>query len=267
MNIIMPPINSYFSNDVTAASNSLRAMLQKEQMTYRANNYLANCTLPSALTESDRLKMVDWCYSIVDRFRFDREIVAFAMQVVDRFLSKPSTSIQDYLNDRQHFQLLALTSLYIAIKIMEPKAFGIDRVASMSYGMYSVDDIESMEMTILTSLEWQINGPTSIQLAYHILSVLLPHVKLEESTWSIILDEIRFQAEFAIRDYHLSTQRTSTVAMATIFNSLKDLDRELRKTILGALLKVLDERLFDSPREMLAAKNRLSSLVSSESSS
>ena len=85
--------------------------------------------------------------------------------------------------------------------------------ADMSRGDYSKDDIEDMELNVLQSLSWRINGPTSIQIAHSILSLVLPcHTNLRESTWGFILDEVRYQTEHAVRDYYLCIQRPSTIA-------------------------------------------------------
>lgn len=84
--------------------------------------------------------------------------------------------------------------------------------ADMSNGDYSINDIEDMELSILHSLSWRINGPTSIQIAHSILSLVLSHhTNLRESTWGFILDEVRYQTEHAVRDYYSCIQRPSTV--------------------------------------------------------
>ena len=89
--------------------------------------------------------------------------------------------------------------------------------ADMSRGDYSIHDMEDMELSILHSLSWRINGPTSIQIAHSILSLVLPHhTNLRESTWAFILDEVRYQTEHSVRDYYLSIQRSvSTVDCST----------------------------------------------------
>mmetsp|Transcript_3373 Transcript_3373/g.7441 ORF Transcript_3373/g.7441 Transcript_3373/m.7441 type:complete len:161 (+) Transcript_3373:2-484(+) len=97
-------------------------------------------------------------------------------------------------------------------------------------------------------------------MAYGVLSLTLPHVNLKESTWCFILDEVRFQTEHAVRDYYLSTHRPSTIAMASIFNTLDQVDQQDRQDILYALLSVVNQQ-FDSPEHLMVAKNRLQGLV------
>ncbi|KAL7531977.1 hypothetical protein ACHAXR_004348 [Thalassiosira sp. AJA248-18] len=249
------PIYDCLIQDTSSAVDSFLVLLQKEQ---RCNCFKQN----SLVTESDRMKMVDWCYKIAEISQSDSENVSMAMQMVDRFLSKSSGSTQVYLNDRSRFQLLVITALYIAIKVNDSMALGSDVVSEMS-GMYSVQEIEAMELTILQVLDWRIFAPTSIQMAHNILSLLLPHVTLEESMWGLILEEVRYQTEYAVRDYYFSTQLPSTVALAAIFNALDRFDSNVSQSILlalQALLFVMDER-FAPPPEVFAAKDRLKCLV------
>ena len=64
---------------------------------------------------SDRTLIVDWMYSIVDGCGLDLTLVAAAMGLVDRFLSKPSSLARAALRDRRRFQLVAITSLSLCL--------------------------------------------------------------------------------------------------------------------------------------------------------
>ena len=265
------------SNDTVAMSDTLSVMMHQEQTTYRCEDYMhssrvhqhSKATDPlysRPLTAADRIKVVDWCYSVVDLCKFDRETVSIAMEMVDRFLSVASSSkssskcvlAQDILcGDRETYQLIAMSALYIAIKTKEQVAFGSDAFAVLSRGMYTAQEIEAMEMTILRTLSWRVNAPTSVQVANHILSLILPRCgHIRESTWEVILDEVRYQTEIAVGDYYFVTQRPSTVAMAAIINALDSVSRHDRQVVLKAMLGIFDQD-FDSPQKMNAAKNRM----------
>ncbi len=213
------------------------------------------------------MKMVDWAYSIVDTCQFDRMTVAIAMEMVDRLLSSTksssiTTQTQTYLSDHKQYQLLVIAALYISIKVTEPVAFGSDLFAEVCNGMYTVEEIEDTEWIILEGLGWQINAPASTQVAYDLLSLILYKVDdLSKETVSFLLDEVRFQAEYAVRDCYFSRVRPSTIAVASIFNALDYLDdRETCKEILSALVLVMDDT-FDCLGQVFAAKNRLRCLV------
>lgn len=144
----------------------------------------------------------------------------------------------------------------------ETSTFGSKGLAETCNGEYTPKDIEDMETIILQGLEWHIGAPTSLQIAYGILAVLLPHLVLEESTWAYILDEVKFQTvECATRDYDLSILRKSIVARAAIINASEEL--EVSEDILEALSSVMDDH-FAVPHEVLiAARNKLSQVVNS----
>ena len=67
-------------------------MIKKELTTYSCYDGYLNPSDPNMITADDRMKLVDWCYDIVDHCNFSRETVASAMEMVDRFLGMPSNS-------------------------------------------------------------------------------------------------------------------------------------------------------------------------------
>lgn len=143
-----------------------------------------------------------------------------AIQMLDRFLSKPN-SCRHYLNDHKQFQLLAVAALYVAIKTNEDVTLSSINIVEITRSTYTVKDIEATELILLQGLGWQTNAPTSLQMAQHLLSLLSPHINVEESAWSSISEETKFQTECAVRDYYLSTQTLpSVVGMAAVLNSV-----------------------------------------------
>lgn len=206
----MPP----FIYTATSA-HTLSAMMKKEQTVYKSSDYIPH-SLPAYPVDAEaRMLMVDWCYRVVDASHLDREMVAMTMEMVDRFLSKSEPSLAtQFLNETVKFQLLVVTALYISIKVSGQVAMGSDFFAEISRGMYTQDEIEAMESTLLNGLSWNIFAPTSIQMAYQILSLLLPHANtVKKSTWVFILEEASYQTQCAVTDYYFSTQvKPSTVA-------------------------------------------------------
>eukprot|EP01082_Thalassiosira_pseudonana_P011993 g9608.t1 g9608 contig4:127357-128415(+) len=262
------------TRDVISAANALSVMIDKEQAVYRHSGYLqciaGNTIEEDAITEEDRIKLADWCYTVVDHCQFNRETVAIAMEMVDRFLSSSQlvpvppaqAAIDTILHSRREYQLLTMSALYTSIKIHERVTFDSDFFSSISRGAYSVHEIESMERILLLGLSWRVNAPTSIQMAHHILSLLLPYVDLEELSWGFLLDEVRFQTEHAVRDYQLFTvERASTVAIAAIFNALDQVNASDRVNLLSALLIVIQDFEFESTSVLNRAKNQLLRLV------
>ena len=244
-------------------------MMQKEQTVYRSCNYLHHHNEPSSVSaslqvvdEDVRTTMVDWCYSFIDVCQFEREHVAVAMEMVDRFLSKSSEHSEAVLRDRMKFQLLTMTSLYVAFKTNGRTALAIDFISSISQNLYTVQEIEAMEWTLLNELAWRISPPTCAHMAHHILSLVSMQVPLDKTTRKFIRDEMNYQAVHAVREYYFVTQRPSTMAIAAMLNALDLLSKKQRNchNICRALVSIMNDE-FESIEKILDTKRRLFSLV------
>jgi hypothetical protein len=115
------------------------------------------------------------------------------------------------------------------------------------------------------SCDRQCHAPTAYQIGLSILSLILPYVDIPEVTWGVIMDEMKYLTELAVRDYYFSTQRTSTIALAATFNAISDTSTKECREVLGAFLSVIMECFdFDHSSEIAAARARLSLLAQPE---
>eukprot|EP00984_Skeletonema_dohrnii_P009221 scaffold3521_cov151-Skeletonema_dohrnii-CCMP3373.AAC.3 len=263
----MPPTEN-LSRNTEAVADSLAAMIKKELTTYSCYDAYLNPSDPNMITADNRMKLVDWCYDIVDHFNFSRETVASAMEMTDRFLGMPSNSVDaarvsdEALVDQSKFQLLTIAALYTSIKINEKVAISSDLFAEMCSHIYTVEEIEDMERILLIGLSWRCHAPTAAQAGMSILSLLLPYADIPEVTWGFLIDEMRYLTELAVRDYYFSTQHVSTIALAAVFNVISDASTKERRELLGAYLRVIMECFdFDHPNQIAAARSRLKSLA------
>jgi Cyclin, N-terminal domain len=96
----------------------------------------------STITESWRERICEWSYQVVDHFDFSREVVGLSLSFLDRFLGNKRV-------DKQQFQLLAMTTLYLAIKLNEPGKLSMKSMVELSRGFFTVDDMTNMELTLL----------------------------------------------------------------------------------------------------------------------
>ena len=270
----MAQSTSILHRDALAVADVLAVMLQKETTTYMRGDYLLKTSSSELrgvhapkVNEDDRTKIVDWCYKVVDRCQFERETVAIAMDMVDRFLSKPSDLARHALCNRMQFQLLVVSALYLSIKMNERSVLSPSFLSLLSCDQYSAEDIEVMEQSLLKGLSCHVSAPTCMQIATHTLSLISKQVSIQKSTtWATILDEVAFQAEYAVRDYYFATQRPSTVAIAAIFNAIEIVDTHDIREILAAFVLVMNDS-FDSQEHLLAARDRLLCLVQKDKTS
>lgn len=197
-------------------------MRMQEENGYHCPDYLEQQSLAhkdrtKPVDEACRVKMSEWCYQVVDFYKFNRQTVWIAMSYLDRFLAtklgKPA------LEDRKIFQLAAMTALYTAIKIFEPEVMEPAVVSvALSRGTYSEKEITDMESLILEALQWRVQPPTALCFAQHFLA-LLP-AEIASSERQSMVDYSRFQTELAVNDYFFVKLNPSTVAIASILNAI-----------------------------------------------
>lgn len=259
MNGTEPSIHESLDRDPAAARERLFLTLWDERTLHESGDYLSCRDVQ--VTESDRATIVGWCHSVVDACRFDREVVASAMGMVDRFLSRPSPVADAALRDRARYQLVAVAALSVAVKMDRQNVDGAALLAALGRGVYRAEDVARTELELLEGLAWRVCAPTSFGIARDVLLLTLPHANLRGSTWAFVLDEVRFRCEYAVRDYLLSTKRPSTVALAAIFDTLDHVDPQDRRAMCRALAMVTKRGSFDSPKDLRVASDRLKLLL------
>mmetsp|Transcript_34046 Transcript_34046/g.81862 ORF Transcript_34046/g.81862 Transcript_34046/m.81862 type:complete len:339 (+) Transcript_34046:2878-3894(+) len=206
----------------------LEVMLNQEEHEYKCFDYLAaneaiRKKAAKPVDEDCRVKMCEWCYQVVDFCKFRRETVGIGMSYLDRYLC--SDKGKGALGDRKEYQLVAMTCLYIAIKIHEPLEMETSLLADLSRGCYTEMEFANMEQTILEAVEWRVSGPTPLAFVLHFLTFLPDtlHSTVEEA----IFDYARYQTELAISDHSFVKLRPSVVGMAAVMNAMEGMDRVL----------------------------------------
>jgi hypothetical protein len=250
--------------------------MEKERAVFKPCDYLGAqrpAVNAARVTERDRTVLVDWLYGFIAKFPFDRDTVAAAMGLVDRFLSGTSRRARRALREDTQFQLVAVTALYICLKMHRTHArpaLGSASFALLSRRLYTARDIEATEIDILQGLAWRVGRPTSLTVARHVIWVTLSRTRLDARTRArvtrTLLREVERQTEHAVRDYFFATQRPSTTAMAAILNALDRLDPLEHRAVLVALGPVVNAQLAP-PEDLVTAKIRLRRFEESKYSS
>jgi len=214
--------------------NTISAMLQKEKH-YACPDWLEHGTTKKAggrvvVDASCRAKVCRWIFRTVEHARMKRETAIIAISYLDRFLwSKSSRAsrvqrvrIERARRDRREYQLVAMTSLYVAIKINEPIEMDAMTMSQLSRGLQSAQDIISCEQDILSCLRWKMNGPTSYQFISYILELLPDSTNLNIAL-QLYTDSHR-QVELSVQDPVFVPIRRSNVAIAAILNALNGIE-------------------------------------------
>lgn len=176
-----------------------------------------------------RRQMILWAYTSIDVLGYNREIVAVAFSIVDRYLAKKARYHVPI--SRVDYQLFCMTSIYIAVKMLEPlRKLSIESVIDMSRGYYTKEDVVATELDILQSLKWHVNPPT-------VVSFLRAYLVLVPDSDSLLGPCLHI-VESALADSYFVSQKASSLAKAAILMAADEQDFDLTK--LRQLQKVAD---------------------------
>jgi len=224
----------------------IKAMLFQESHEYKCFDYLiVNAAMrkkaAKPVDEDCRVKMCEWCYQVVDFCKFRRETVGIGMSYLDRYLC--SDLGKHALSDRKEYQLVAMTCLYIAIKLHEPLEMETSLLADLSRGCYTEMEFANMEKKILEALVWRVSGPTNLSFVLNYLMYLPDSV--HDSVVEAVFDYARYQTELAVADHAFVKLKPSVVGMAALLNAMEGMDstllspRAIQKFIKG-VCKIVD---------------------------
>jgi len=220
----------------------IEAMRKKGLEVYQCRDYLhedklisynSNVTkafeISGAIDENCREQICEWTYRVVDYFGINREIVFLSTSYLDRFLS-------NFFCDRRTFKLAATACLFLAVKVHEPRKLDLMGVLSdLSRGEFDMSDVIKMERNILEALVWKLNPPTPVCFVGHFLCLMPSTLSIDVAKSLSALSS--FFTELSVFDYYFISQDPSTVAMASILNSMEvvspnDLPRKIRNLFL-----------------------------------
>jgi Cyclin, N-terminal domain/Cyclin, C-terminal domain len=189
--------------------------------------------------------------AVSDHFHFDREVVSIALNYLDRTVAQYAIAPDGPLPKRQ-YQLLAVTSLYLAIKLHGEvdtadgvrRKLKIDAFYQLSRNQFEVETIEETERYILTGLKWNVNPPTALRFIAAYLS-LCPHWCECSGVLSSIFDVARYLTELSVCQSDFAfNYHTSAIAFASVLCAVE----ALRSTspIPGEVLAVLLENISEA---------------------
>jgi hypothetical protein len=156
---------------------------------------------------------------VIDHFDLHRECVSIAMSHLDRYLANYSDLV-----DKNQFQLLAMTCLYMAIKLNEYKHLMIpgskssmETILHLSKGFFTIQQMEKMEYDVLQRLQWHVHPPTPQVFVKHFMLFLISHDCEERD----LHDLAQFYVELSAMDYFFVDYKASDVALASLLNAME----------------------------------------------
>ena len=159
----------------------------------------------------------------------DREVVSIALYYLDKSANHWIDNSPTLITKKE-YQLLAVTSLYMAFKVhgetecsqSQRRKLKIDAFCELSRKQFDVAMIEETERYILRALNWDVNPPSALKYISTFLSLCprwewsthhVPHA----SVIGGIFDVARYLAELSVcQSDFIFTCNTSTVAFTSI---------------------------------------------------
>lgn len=201
---------------------TVSVMRMKEESDYRCEDYVtlfAQSHSEHAEAVLCRKLMAEWCLEVVDQCGLQKETAAIATNMLDRFLATQKGT-KEVLKSRYLFQLASMTTLYTAIKVHEPEAVTPETCVRLSRGVFTVQEIEEMEVTILSAVQWRTNPPTPLTFVHHFLEIVPP----EHKDRLLIYELAKVQTELVVPDYSYVTKNPSSMAYAALCNAVAFLE-------------------------------------------
>ena len=256
------PISSSSLHDISPSQHLLNIIKTESAEQYELKpNYLHSSVIIQAPKESKdqgvsercRRRTCEWMYDITDYFALKREVVGIALFYVDRFFTitfeGTSSSHQKVPVTRREFQLVALTGLYLAVKlhgesrqenlgspsqpsdIIQPfnrLKFSLAICASISRNQFTPSEIEKCERAMLKTLDWHVNPIVSSGTVIDSLLMYLPSVigaaTEDESLALFVYDSSKYLAELSISVPALClVYKASVISYASILYALDTL--------------------------------------------
>ena len=151
------------------------------------------------------------------------------MSYYDRYIAK--FPCNDKVQERQ---LVAVTSLYMAVKINETrrKEDTIQCFFKLSDGRLSVQDITNMESQMLFGLNWLVNPPSPQTFVHQVTSLLCcTHLRRGSSSAPTIIYEVAtYITELSLLNDESTSEKASTLGLASMLIVL----RGVKSTVLSS---------------------------------
>ncbi|KAG7345481.1 cyclin-like protein [Nitzschia inconspicua] len=241
----MKPKQSSFSCVLNDSADDciviLKGLKQRENK-YRVGDYLGRfAEQVSAPSKSQvdvqcRYQMCQWSYSIADYCKLKKDTVASAINTLDRFLDATPCA----LTDQSVFQLAAMTSMYMSVKLNEVNGLGMDCMVAFSRGSFSARQYETMEKIIVEACKWYMNPPTANQIGHELVLWMCGQDNI--IPFDTLLDLVNLQVEAAVYDYYLVTAAPSLIAVAAFLNAVEGMEvhtpqeqRRIRNKVISAI--------------------------------
>ncbi|XP_036316355.1 G2/mitotic-specific cyclin-B3 [Pipistrellus kuhlii] len=225
-----PFFNLSYTQDI------FKYMKEREEK-FRLKNYMSN---QSDINIETRALLVNWMVKMQINCDLNHESLYLAVKLVDRYLMKK-------IFKKEKMQLLGAAALLIAAKLEETRPPKLEKFLKSRKEIYQRHEILAMEMSILRTLEFEINIP----VAYQYLRMYSMNIHVDIKT--VVLS--RFICELTLHEYDYIQEKGSELAAASFFLALY-------MTKLKSVAHLLDYHFGYKPSDVSLLIRKLNKLLS-----
>lgn len=169
--------------------------------------------------------MVTWIQQVQTTLSLSPDTVFIAMSIFDRYLSSGKGNSTRVLKEQSKFQLAAITAFYTSIKIHEPIVLGLDMLLVLCRNAYSEADFITMELDILTAIEWRVSHHTAMDAARTLLELILVDGLLSSVEVDRLIKGCESEMSTTIADIHSSGCKPSELGIRCVAIALGKLSK------------------------------------------
>lgn len=217
--------------------SKIDALRRQEDECQTCINFI-NLSTNNEIDETCRTSMVVYLQKIGKALKLSPETVWQSISFFDRYLSSGKGKSNDALQDKYRFQLVAISSFYIAVKLYEQVELSVGTLAKLCKGYYAKEDILEGEEDILFALNFRLATPTPGEFIRHYMH-LLPSDIIDNK----LLKECEKRVEYTSTDIYFTFCKPSCVGASVLTSILLDQDvltSSQRQTLYLKLAKITD---------------------------
>ncbi len=207
-------------------SDIIANMVRQEATTYKRDDYIPTLLNKTASGESIdgswRQRIIEWMYGVVDHCNLRRESVAVATYFLDL------AAARGLVHCRVDFQLIAMTSLMLSIKLNDSTMVKLDSMVKLGRGLFNEADVIATEKKMLHAFSWHVHPPTPVCFMRQLLR-LLPSETSPIARYMIV-EVTRFISEISACLYKFVKYPASSMATAAIVIGMERLDESILPT-------------------------------------
>jgi len=196
---------------VTDYVHSIFEYLRENEVRLRLPHHNYMEVVQTNLTPAMRGILVDWLVEVAEEYELSSETLFLAVNYLDRFAATCPV-------DRRKFQLVGVACMLIASKYEGIFAPAVDEFVYISANTYSREEVLLMEVSILNALGFTLTAATA--------KVFLRRYLKAAGADLTLAFLASYLCEISLLEYNFLQYLPSMVAAASVFLSLRTLERE-----------------------------------------